>query len=142
MCHHALMTPEDMLISRLQVATVFVNDIEGALPFYTKKLGFSLVADWRGDDGDRMVFLKPGDAETEIGLYAPGEGDPRIGVSTGLVFTSPDIRASVEALKRRGVTFTRDIIVHDYGEGDRPEDEGDLEAEFEDVDGNRFLLHS
>ena len=130
------------MISRLQVVTVFVRDIEEALPFYTDALGFDVVADWRGDDGDRMVFTLPPGAETEIGLYAPGVDDPRIGVSTGFVFTAEDIRDTVAELKQRGVRFTRDIVVHDYGEGDRPDDPGDLEAEFVDPDGNSFLLHS
>ena len=130
------------MISRLQVATVYVSDLDEAISFYTESLGFDLVAEWVGDDGDRMAFTKPAGAETEVGLYSPAPGDPRVGVSTGLVFTSPDIRRSVEQLKARGVNFTRDIVVHDYGEGDQPDDTGDLEAEFEDPDGNRFLLHS
>jgi len=130
------------LISRLQVATVFVSDLERAIRFYVDALGFDLVADWRGDDGDRMVFTLPPGAETEIGLYAPGAGDARIGSSSGLVFTADDIRATVAELKARGVAFTRDLVMHDYGEGDGPGDTGDLEAEFADPDGNRFLLHS
>lgn len=126
----------------MQVATVYVTDIDTALDFYVDKLGFDLVADWRGDDGDRMVFTLPPGAETEIGLYAPPPGDPRIGSSRGLVFTAADIRATVEMLRARGVEFTRDVVIHDYGEGDREGDAGDLEAEFSDPDGNRFLLHS
>ncbi|HSM02673.1 MAG TPA: VOC family protein [Acidimicrobiia bacterium] len=130
------------MISRLQVATVFVSDLERAIEFFVDALGFDIVADWRGDDGDRMVFTLPPGAETEIGLYAPGPDDPRIGISSGLVFTAEDIRATVSELKARGVEFTRDIVMHDYGDGDRPGDTGDLDAEFVDRDGNRFLLHS
>lgn len=130
------------MISRLQVATVFVSDLDRAIAFYVDTLGFEVVADWRGTDGDRMVFTLPKGAETEIGLYAPPPGDPRIGSSSGLVFTAPDVRETVANLKQRGVEFTREIVMHDHGDGDRPEDTGDLEAEFTDPDGNRFLLHS
>lgn len=130
------------MISRLQVATVFVSDVERAIEFYVGVLGFDLVADWHGDDGDRMVFTLPPGGGTEVGLYAPGSGDPRIGSASGLVFTGNDIRETVAELKSRGVEFTRDIVIHDYGEGDRPDDAGDLEAEFTDPDGNRFTLHS
>jgi catechol 2,3-dioxygenase-like lactoylglutathione lyase family enzyme len=89
-----------------------------------------------------MVFTLPPGAQTEIGLYAPGNDDPRVGMASGLVFTAPDIRETVAELKARGVTFTRDIVIHEYGSGDHPDDAGDLEAEFADPDGNRFLLHS
>jgi catechol 2,3-dioxygenase-like lactoylglutathione lyase family enzyme len=124
------------------VATVFVSDIDTALEFYVGALGFDVVADWRGEDGDRMVFTLPPGAETEIGLYSPGPDDPRIGISTGLVFTADDIRATVVELVQRGVEFLGDVVTHDYGEGDKPGDSGDFEAEFRDPDGNRFLLHS
>ena len=130
------------MISRLQVATVFVSDLERAIEFYVGTLGFALVADWRGDEGDRMVFTLPPGGGSEIGLYAPEPGDPRIGGASGLVFTADDIRETVAELTSRGVVFTRDLIVHDYGDGDRPDDAGDLEAEFTDPDGNRFTLHS
>lgn len=130
------------MISRLQVATVFVSDLERAIEFYVGKLGFDLVADWRGDDGDRMVFTLPPGGGSEIGLYAPPPGDPRVGAASGLVFTADDIRATVTELESRGVRFSRALVMHDYGDGDRPEDTGDLEAEFTDPDGNRFVLHS
>ena len=130
------------MISRLQVATVFVSDVERAIEFYVGVLGFDLVADWHGDEGDRMVFALPSGGGTEVGLYAPGSADPRIGAASGLVFTADDIRETVAEMKSRGVVFTRDIVMHDYGEGDRASDTGDLEAEFVDPDGNRFTLHS
>lgn len=132
----------EQAIGRLQVVTVFVVDVDRAIAFYRDALGFDLVAEWEGGNGERMAFTKAGNAETEIGLYGVEADDPRVGGSTGFVFTSPDIRRSVDILKRRGVSFTRDIVVHDYGEGDSPEDSGDLEAEFSDPDGTRFLLHS
>jgi len=130
------------VITRLQVVTVYVTDVDAALAFYVDILGFDLVADWRGDDGDRMAFTLPPDGQTEMGLYAPGAGDHRIGTKTGFVFTADDVRSTVEELKQKGVRFTRDLVMHDYGEGDRAGDTGDLEAEFADPDGNTFLLHS
>jgi catechol 2,3-dioxygenase-like lactoylglutathione lyase family enzyme len=131
-----------MVINRLQVATVFVSDIERASEFYVEVLGFDLVADWHGHDGERMLFTLPPGGGTEVGLYSPGATDPRIGAASGLVFTADDIRETVAELKSRGVEFTRDIVMHDYGDGDRSGDTGDLEAEFADPDGNRFVLHS
>lgn len=129
-------------ITRLQVATVYVRDVEAARRFWVDKLDFLEVADWRGEGGDRMVFVRPRDAITEIGLYQTGPDDDRPGRSTGLVFTSDDVRKSVEQLRERGVAIVSDTIVHDYGEGDFDEDAGDLEATFADPDGNTFLIHS
>lgn len=130
------------MISRIQVVTVYVSDLDRSIPFYRDALGFEVVADWHGDDGDRMVFLLPPGAETELGLYAPGKDDPRIGVASGIVFTSPDVRATLAEMKQRDVEIVRDLVMHDYGDGDRPDDTGDLEFEFADPDGNRFLVHS
>jgi len=130
------------MISRIQVVTVHVSDIERSVAFYTSVLGFEVVADWQGEAGDRMVFVLPPGAETELGLYCAGVPDRRVGSGEGVVLTSDDIRATVEALRERGVRFTRDLVMHDYGEGDLPSDTGDLEAEFADPDGNRFVLHS
>lgn len=121
---------------------MFVSNLERAVEFYVGILGFELVADWQGADGDRMIFTLPPGGGAEIGLYAPGAGDARIGTASGLVFTAEDIRATFVELKSRGVNFTKDVVIHDYGDGDRPGDTGDLEAEFTDPDGNRFVLHS
>lgn len=131
------MTP----ITRLQVATVYVTDAGAAAEFWAEKLGFSIVADW-SDGDERMVFVRPPDAVTEVGLYQVPPGDVRVGGSTGLVFTSDDIRGSVREMKSRGVPIVADVIAHDYGEGDFEGDPGDLEATFADPDGNTFLLHS
>lgn len=129
-------------ISRLQVATVYVSDADDAIRFWTEQLKFEIVADWSGDAGERMIFVRPPDAVTEIGLYEAGEGDLRVGKPTGLVFTSSDVRATVHQMKEKGVKIVADVVMHDYGDGDKPEDLGDLEATFADPDGNTFLIHS
>lgn len=128
------------MISHLQVVTIYVSDLDQALDFYQNKLGFELFADWRDEHSDdRMLFLAPkGAQETEIGLYAPPAGDPRIGASTGMVFTAEDVEATYDELKARGVHFPKELTVLPYG--NRPG--GDLEAEFVDPDGNTFLLHT
>ena len=128
------------MISHLQVVTIYVSDLEQALGFYRDQLGFELLADWRDEHSDdRMLFIAPRDAkETEIGLYAPPQGDPRIGASTGIVFTAKDIEATYREMKAQGVHFTRELTLLPYG--NRPG--GDLEAEFVDPDGNTFLLHT
>jgi len=129
------------MISHLQMITIYVSDLEQAVQFYTKKLGFVRTAEF--DDGNQqLVWVIPSlaaevDHATEIALYAPGEGDPRVGAASGIVFTANDIEATYLELKERGVQFTKELIRHEYGEG-----EGDQEARFVDLDGNEFLLHT
>jgi catechol 2,3-dioxygenase-like lactoylglutathione lyase family enzyme len=121
--------------------TIYVGDLELSLEFYTEKLGFVKTAEF--DDGDQhLVWLVPSaavdaDLSTEIALFAPGKGDPRVGAASGIVFTAADIGATYEQMKSSGVEFTLELMRHPYGKG-----EGDQEARFQDPDGNEFLLHT
>ena len=129
------------MISHLQMITIFVSDIDQALDFYTQKLGFVKTAEF--NDGEQhLVWVVPPlaadvDLATEIALFAPAEGDPRIGAASGFVFTAQDIETTYEQMKSNGVEFTLDLVRHSYGEG-----QGDQEARFVDPDGNEFLLHT
>lgn len=129
------------MISHLQMITIFVSDLQRAVEFYTGVLGFIKTAEF--DDGQQhLVWVVPEPAATvvlatELALFAPGHGDPRIGAASGLVFTAADIQATYDELKSRGVTFTLELTRHGYGQG-----KGDQEARFVDPDGNEFLLHT
>ncbi|MGW8144121.1 MAG: VOC family protein [Anaerolineales bacterium] len=129
------------MISHLQMITIFVSNLNQALDFYTNKLGFVKTAEF-DDDEQHLIWVVPlpasnVDLATEIALFSPGEGDPRIGAASGIVFTAPDIETTYEQLKNAGVEFTLDLVRHPYGDG-----EGDQEARFVDPDGNEFLLHT
>ena len=129
------------MISHLQMITVFVSDLDRAMDFYIGTLGFVKTAEF--NDGEQhLVWVVPPqaadvDLSTEIALYAAGEGDPRVGAASGIVFTALDIEAAYEDMKSRGVEFTLELVRHAYGKG-----EGDQEARFVDPDGNEFLLHT
>jgi catechol 2,3-dioxygenase-like lactoylglutathione lyase family enzyme len=130
-----------IMISHLQMITIFVSDLQRASEFYTQTLGFVKTAEF--DDGQQhLVWVVPApaydvDLSTEIALFAPGQGDPRVGAASGIVFTAKDIEATYQELKSRGVQFTMELTRHAYGEG-----EGDQEARFVDPEGNEFLLHT
>ena len=129
------------MISHLQMITIYVSDLELALEFYTHQLGFVKTAEFK-DENQHLAWIVPAAAArvelaTEIALFAPGEGDPRIGSTSGIVFTADDIESTYHEMKSRGVHFTLDLVRHAYGEG-----EGDQEARFVDPDGNEFLLHT
>jgi catechol 2,3-dioxygenase-like lactoylglutathione lyase family enzyme len=130
------------LISHLQMITIFVSDIEKALTFYTDQLGFVKTAEFNDGEGTHLIWVVPApaatvDLATEIALCPVPADDPRLGSSSGIVFSSADIKTTYQELKQRGVHFTKELIRHPYGKG-----EGDQEANFVDPDGNVFLLHT
>ena len=121
--------------------TIYVSNLDLALDFYTHKLGFVKTAEFK-DESQHLAWIVSGAAAsvglaTEIALFAPGEGDPRIGATSGIVFSAHDIEATYKEMKSQGVEFTLELVRHPYGKG-----EGDQEARFVDPDGNEFLLHT
>jgi catechol 2,3-dioxygenase-like lactoylglutathione lyase family enzyme len=129
------------MISHLQMVTVFISNMQQAVEFYGEKLGFIVLGEYR-DEENFYTWIVPEGAKdaphsTLIGLFEAKPGDPRIGNVDGMVFTAVNIVDTYHELKAKGVTFTLDLIRHDYGEGG-----GDQEARFVDPDGNEFLLHT
>lgn len=115
------------MISRLNVATIYVFDKEEALDFYVNKLGLEKGNDVRQGDYRWLTVRVPGQPP-EINLEQPGPplNDEATaaqirelitkGALGGLVFITPDARALYETLKERGVTdFTQEPTDHFYG---------------------------
>jgi catechol 2,3-dioxygenase-like lactoylglutathione lyase family enzyme len=116
------------MITRLNVATVYVLDKEEALDFYVGKLGLEKSNDVRQGDYRWLTVRVPGDPSTEISLEQPGaplhdEATAHQirelvtkGALGGLVFITDDARALYDALKESGVTdFTQEPTEHFYG---------------------------
>ena len=79
-----------------------VADQERALRFYVDKLGFEVRLDVpMGEDG-RWLQVAPSEAQVPVALVAAGE-DGRIGVDTGITFTTGDAEADHLALATAGV---------------------------------------
>lgn len=130
------------MISHLQMISIFVKDLAGSVPFYRDKLGFSQTGEYNDHDGTHLIWLRPPETvgasrSTAIALCELPASDPCIGAVSGVVFTSDDIEATYHELRARGVPFTLELMRHPYGEG-----AGDQEANFVDLDGNLFLLHT
>src|SRR5215468_11083876 len=115
------------MITRLNVASIYVLDKEEALDFYVNKLGLEKGSDVKQGDYRWLTVRAPGDG-TEISLEQPGPPlhdeatAERIrelitkGALSGLVFVSDDAQALYETLKSRGVTdFTQEPTKHFYG---------------------------
>jgi extradiol dioxygenase family protein len=116
------------MISKLNVASIYVLDKDEALDFYVNKLGLEKGNDVRQGSYRWLTVRIPGHEETEISLEQPG---PPLhdeataeqlrelvtkGALSGLVFTTKDVRELYETLKARGVTdFTQEPTEHFYG---------------------------
>ncbi len=116
------------MITRLNVASIYVLDKDEALDFYVNKLGLEKGTDVKQGDYRWLTVRVPGEPGIEISLEQPG---PPLhdeataeqlrelitkGALGGLVFVTDDARGLYETLKERGVTdFTQEPTDHFYG---------------------------
>jgi catechol 2,3-dioxygenase-like lactoylglutathione lyase family enzyme len=116
------------MITRLNVASIYVLDKDEALDFYVNKLGLEKGSDVKQGDYRWLTVRVPGDKATEISLETPGaplhdEATGEVmreliskGAMGGLVFITDDAHGLYETLKERGVTdFTQEPTEHFYG---------------------------
>jgi catechol 2,3-dioxygenase-like lactoylglutathione lyase family enzyme len=116
------------MISRLNVATIYVLDKDEALDFYVDKLGLQKGNDVQQGDYRWVTVRAPGNQPTEISLEQPGPPlhDEATGAQLrdlitkgalgGLVFITDDARAAYDSLRAHGVTdFTQEPTEHFYG---------------------------
>jgi uncharacterized glyoxalase superfamily protein PhnB len=115
------------MITKLNVASIYVLDKDEALDFYVNKLGLEKANDVRVGTYRWLTVRVPGDV-TEISLEVPGaplHDDATAarlrelitkGAMTGLVFVTADVRALYQTLRARGVSdFTQEPTDHFYG---------------------------
>ena len=115
------------MITKLNVATIYVLDKDEALDFYVNKLGLEKGQDVRQGSYRWLTVRVPGGV-TEVSLEQPGaplHDDATAaqlrelitkGAMSGLVFQTDDIRGLYETLVARGVTdFTQEPTEHFYG---------------------------
>ena len=115
------------MITKLNVASIYVLDKDEALDFYVNKLGLEKGQDIKQGSYRWLTVRVPGDV-TEISLEQPGSPlhDEATaaqireliakGAMSGLVFQTDDVRGLYESLQERGVTdFTQEPTDHFYG---------------------------
>ena len=116
------------MITRLNVATIYVLDKDEALDFYVDKLGLEVGSDFTQGDYRWLTVRVPNEPGVEISLEQPGpplhdEATAETlrelitkGAMSGLVFHTDDARALYETLQERGVEdFTQEPMEHFYG---------------------------
>lgn len=114
-----------------------VGDYDEAIKFYTEKLSFVLIEDSPQSETKRWVLVAPPGSTECCLLLAKGVGEKQrssIGNQTGgrvfLFLKTDDFWRDYNAMLAKGVTFTREPKIEDYG----------TVAVFEDLYGNLWDL--
>lgn len=112
--------------------TVYVNDQDNALDYYTNVLGFEKRADAPFEEGMRWIEVGiPGATINFILIHGYGGWEPeRVGKSTGILLNADDVRATIEELRGRGMTITMEPKSFPWA----------TNACFEDMNGNSYVL--
>jgi catechol 2,3-dioxygenase-like lactoylglutathione lyase family enzyme len=106
------------MVSRIMSVAVMVSDAKKSAKWYKQKLGFSASVE------DHWVTVWPKGATWKLHL-CEGKLEPG---NTGIGFYAEDLEKAVAALKKRGVTFSKDYTKTEWG----------AIAMFDDPDGNVF----
>ena len=115
-----------------------VRDYDEAIEFYTEKLNFELIEDTYQVEQDKrwVVVAPPGSSGTTLLLARASkpEQDPFVGNQSGgrvfLFLNTDDFWRDFEAMKAKGIKFTREPKQAEYG----------MVAVFEDLYGNLWDL--
>lgn len=133
------------MIERFSHVTLYVNDQEEALHFFTENLDFVVRIDFRMETGFRWLTVSPRDQHDSQIVLARIDGphlDPQVSASIkqllasgklppALVMQTSDCRQTCNELAAKGVQIISPPQDHFHG----------VEATFSDNSGNRFTLH-
>jgi lactoylglutathione lyase len=120
------------MITDVSHVTVYVNDQDRALDFYTNVLGFERRTDMPFEGRYRWIEVGPPGATINVNLiHGYGGWEPeRVGKMTGILLRADNVRETIEQLRARGVKITMEPQTFDWG----------TNAMIEDPDGNSFVV--
>lgn len=93
------------MVQKIHKIAVITDDIEGAVAFYTQKLGLTVVERFHNEDDEDYVFLDAGGITLEL---MPQKS---MGLPPGFHHISFDVDSvedSAQELKDKGVTITKE----------------------------------
>ncbi|HZO77468.1 MAG TPA: VOC family protein [Solirubrobacteraceae bacterium] len=96
-------------VDKITTVVIPVADVDGAIEFYTQKLGFNKRVDIPFGGQYRWVEVAPGDAETTIALAPPPPGGSTGNRETGIGLHTDDIDAYHADLKSKGVDVDDEV---------------------------------
>lgn len=133
---------ESIMDWKLEVVTVPVSDLDRAIDFYARKVGFGVDIDFKVSDEVRLVQMTPPGSACSIHLGTPEMGmEP--GSISGVFLVVPDVLAARAELTEKGVEVS-EVQVFDDGayrqarEGESLDNVGCVF--FSDPDGNRWCV--
>jgi predicted enzyme related to lactoylglutathione lyase len=118
----------------ISVVTLYVDNVDRAIDFFTQKLGWQKTMDAPMGEGMRWVTVGPSETATTFTLMVPTPEwpDAKVGGNSGVILEADDVFKEHERLTKLGVEFT---------DGPRNESWGGW-AMFKDSEGNVHGLHS
>ena len=118
----------------ISVVSLFVNDVDRAVDFYTKKLGWEKTMDVPMGEDARWVTVAPAGAQTAFTLSkgSPNWSSDKVGGPSGVVIEVDDVFQTHEQFRKAGIEFTEDPRREPWGGW----------AMFKDSEGNEHGLHS
>ncbi|REL24753.1 VOC family protein [Rhodohalobacter sp. SW132] len=122
---------------QIGIVAIVVENYDDAIEFYTQKLQFTLVEDTDLGGGKRWIQVSPPNSNGTNLLLAQASSDEQrqvIGNQTGgrvfLFLQTNDFWRDYEAMKSKGVVFTEEPRVEEYG----------TVVVFQDLYGNKWDL--
>ena len=123
---------------RITQFTLVVKNQEGALEYYTSRVGFEKKTDFTPPGGYRWVTVGPKGQELELALFQVGTQDAnhwstdwRPGNAPPIVMRVDDCKKVAAEMKSRGVRFVAEPKEYPWG----------ISATFVDPDGNLFSIN-
>jgi len=123
---------------RITQFTLVVKNQEGALEYYTSRVGFEKKTDFTPPGGYRWVTVGPKGQELELALFQAGTQDAnhwstdwRPGNAPPIVMRVDDCKKVAAEMKSRGVRFVAEPKEYPWG----------ISATFVDPDGNLFSIN-
>jgi len=117
----------------ISVVSLYADDVDRAIDFYTKKLGWEKTMDAPMGDGDRWVTVAPPGAQTAFTISTQSfDGSRKAGGFSGVIIEVDDVHKTHDALEKLGVEFTDAPRIEPWGGW----------AMFKDSEGNVHGMHS
>ena len=120
------------MVRGIKFVGIPVGDQDVAIKFYTEAMGMKVLTDQPFTPKQRWIELTFPGADTGIALFTPDGHEKRIGDFQSISFWCDDVFATAEAMKKKGVTFTKEPTTEPWGSV----------AVFKDADGNQLVLSS
>lgn len=93
------------MVHKIHKIAVVTDDIEGAVAFYTQKLGLTVVERFATEDDEDYVFLDAGGILLELMPQKTMEQDPGF---HHISFEVDSVEDSAQELKDKGVSITKE----------------------------------